>query len=108
MARVQIMNGFKQLGGLRVIDAAANKRALVLERFTARADDAFELVDDVERAGVMRLTRDDVAALVGMGPSAFHQTETNTGDGYSDAFGADGAGVVDVTRAFVIQTFRRK
>ena len=96
------------LGGLRVIDAAANKRALVLERFTARADDAFELVDDVERAGVMRLTRDDVAALVGMGPSAFHQTETNTGDGYSDAFGADGAGVVDVTRAFVIQTFRRK
>ena len=107
------------LGGLRVIDAAANKRDAVLERFTTRSDDAFELVAEIERAGVMRLTWDDVAALVGMGPSAFHQAETKTrvratdddaarGDGHPRTFEADGAGVVDVTRAFIIQTFRRK
>ena len=110
-----------------MLDAAADKRAAVLERFTGGdTKNAFEVVDELEHAGVMRLTRDDIASLLGMGPSAFHR------EGFKktksplratsrvsrkrprrapgerlEAFGADGAEKMDVTRAFVIQTFRR-
>ena len=56
-----------------MLDAAADKRAAVLERFTGGdTKNAFEVVDELEHAGVMRLTRDDIASL-GMGPSAFHR-----------------------------------
>ena len=115
-------------GGARVLDAAADKRAAVLERFTGGdTKNAFEVVDELEHAGVMRLTRDDIASLLGMGPSAFHREgfKKNKKSASSDvarfaeetpgarrgerleAFGADGAEKMDVTRAFVIQTFRR-
>ena len=115
-------------GGARVLDAAADKRAAVLERFTGGdTKNAFEVVDELEHAGVMRLTRDDIASLLGMGPSAFHREgfKKNKKSASSDvarfaeetpgarrgerleAFGADGAEEMDVTRAFVIQTFRR-
>ena len=118
-------------GGARVLDAAADKRAAVLERFTGGdTNNAFEVVDELEHAGVMRLTRDDIASLLGMGPSAFHRegfkkdkksassdvarfAEETPGARRGErleAFGADGAVremEMDVTRAFVIQTFRR-
>ena len=115
-------------GGARVLDAAADKRAAVLERFTGGdTKNAFEVVDELEHAGVMRLTRDDIASLLGMGPSAFHREglKKNKKSASSDvarfaeetpgarrgerleAFGADGAEKMNVTRAFVIQTFRR-
>jgi 23S rRNA (guanine745-N1)-methyltransferase len=106
---LRALSGTRALRGMRVIDAAMGKRAKVLEAFLR--DDAFELVADVESAGVMRLGLDDVASLVNMGPSAFHQGNETNDDDSSDAvsaFGADDGDVVDVTRAFVIQTFRRK
>jgi 23S rRNA (guanine745-N1)-methyltransferase len=106
---LRALSGSPALRGMRVIDAAMGKRAKVLETFLR--DDAFELVADVESVGVMRLCLDDVESLVNMGPSAFHQGNESNDDDSSDAvsaFGADDGDVVDVTRAFVIQTFRRK
>lgn len=106
---LRALSGTRALRGMRVIDAAMGKRAKVLETFLR--DDAFELVADVESVGVMRLGLDDVASLVNMGPSAFHQgNETNDNDSSDavSAFEADDGDVIDVTRAFVIQTFRRK
>jgi 23S rRNA (guanine745-N1)-methyltransferase len=106
---LRALSGTRALRGMRVIDAAMGKRAKVLETFLR--DDAFELVADVESVGVMRLCLDDVESLVNMGPSAFHQGNESNDDDSSDAvsaFGADDGDVVDVTRAFVIQTFRRK
>ena len=97
-------------GGSRVLDAAADKRAAVLERFTGGDTyGAFEVVDELEHAGVMRLTRKDVASLLGMGPSAFHREGSSaSSDGERlESSGADGAEKMDVTRAFVVQTFRR-
>ena len=93
-----------------MLDAAADKRAAVLERFTGGdTSGAFEVVDELEHAGVMRLTRKDVASLLGMGPSAFHREGSSaSSDGERlEASGADGAEKMDVTRAFVVQTFRR-
>ena len=126
LAELRALSGTSALGGMRVIDAAADKRAKVSEQFLG--DSSFELVADVESVGVMRLGLDDVASLVRMGPSAFHQGKNKTknknatsedeedaSDGSDDddssdavsAFGADDGGVLDVTRAFVVQTFRR-
>jgi hypothetical protein len=48
-------------------------------------------VADVESAGVMRLCLDDVASLVNMGPSAFHQGNESNDDDSSDAVSAFGA-----------------
>ena len=125
LAELRALSGTSALGGMRVIDAAADKRAKVSEQFLG--DSLFELVADVESVGVMRLGLDDVVSLVRMGPSAFHQgknknknknatsEDEDASDGSDDddssdavsAFGADDCGVLDVTRAFVVQTFRR-
>jgi hypothetical protein len=50
-----------------------------------------------------------------MGPSAFHQPDVKRGDlgvgretdREDSAFGEDGSRTVDVTKSFVVQTFRR-
>ena len=55
--------------------------------------------EELEHAGVMRLTRKDVASLLGMGPSAFHREGSSaSSDGERlEASGADGAEKMDVT-----------
>ena len=108
-ARARIADASDALfGGARVLDAAADKRAAVLERFTGGdTKGAFEVVDELERAGVMRLTRDDVASLLGMGPSAFHRQKKGSSASSDVARSAEEMEEMDVTRAFVVQTFRR-
>jgi hypothetical protein len=56
----------------------------------------------------MELGKSDVADILGMGPSAFHDDENSENEKSSSVFGEDGDGVVSVTNAFVIQTFVRR
>jgi len=138
LREVRSLRETRRLEGFAIIDAVADKRQKVEDIMcgvfpaSARAFKAsdvafesadtpepdarvFELVDDVDVVGTMRVTRDDVAALVGMGPSAFQQPDVKRGDlgvgretdREDSAFGEDGSRTVDVTKSFVVQTFRR-
>ena len=106
-----------QLDGCTFLNAASNKKAKVTEQMTK--DGWFQEVECVEVTQVMRLTKNDVADILGMGPSAFHaknetekekenENENENERNDDSVFGAGGANRVDVTNAFVIQTFRRK
>ena len=63
--------------------------------------------------GIMELTLEDVRDLVGMGPSAFHQSEEST-HALSNLFRDDdeslpsGSRVIPVTKSFVVQVFRKE
>jgi SAM-dependent methyltransferase len=105
--------------GVTVLEVAEGKR----ERTAgAMAAAGFELVSQTEVEGAMQLGSEDVADLVGMGPSAFHQTEASlaaladrfdreVGRGAADATAEAGAGggggTMAVTKSFVVQCFRR-
>jgi len=100
--------------GIRILDVADGKR----ERVTATMTDAgFVEERGVDVDGVARLSVDDCVDLVGMGPSAFHQSDgggeerlraalTAWFDGEGGGGGGAG-GTMDVSTSFIVQVFRR-
>ena len=63
------------------------------------------LVEETPVSGVMDLTAQDVSDLIGMGPSAFHQTE-DAAEALEELFRNERSGRVEVTKSFVLQVFR--
>jgi glycerophosphoryl diester phosphodiesterase/SAM-dependent methyltransferase len=88
--------------GVAVLDVAEGK-----QRRTADAMETagFELVEETPVSGVMDLTAQDVSDLIGMGPSAFHQTE-DAAEALQELFRNERSGRVEVTKSFVLQVFR--
>ena len=69
----------------------------------------FVTSEEVAVEGSMELRLEDVRDLIGMGPSAFHQSEEST-QALSKLFGDESEteeGVISVTKSFVVQVFRK-
>ena len=98
----QLRNANAKALGVAVLDVAEGK-----QRRTADAMETagFELVEETPVSGVMDLTAQDVSDLIGMGPSAFHQTE-DAAEALEELFRNERSGRVEVTKSFVLQVFR--
>ena len=106
LSELRVASENNQLDGMTILNAAKNKKTKVTETMTHEG--FFLEVECVETSHVMELGKSDVADIIGMGPSAFHDDENSENEKSSSVFGEDGDGVVSVTNAFVIQTFVRR
>lgn len=88
-------------GAMMVLDIAEGKQERNVQLMEAAG---FVMSEETAVEGVMELRLGDVQDLIGMGPSAFHQSEDSQ-RAISKLFGDDG--VVSVTKSFVVQVFRK-
>ena len=90
--------------GVTVLDVAEGKQERTAASMRAVG---FALESETAVEGVMALRSGDVADLVGMGPSAFHQSEGSE-EALRELFGESGDDALSVTKSFVVQVFRRE
>ncbi|MDQ0742834.1 hypothetical protein QFZ62_000142 [Clavibacter sp. B3I6] len=78
------------------------------ERILGAADALFEPVVETRVQRVLRLPEDDVALLLGMGPSAHHMGARTASPDAPDAPGTGSGAAQDVTIDVMIHVLRRR